>query len=140
MPGKVNPTQCEALSQVCLQVMANHQLILMANSQGHLELNTYNPLMIHNLIQSCTLLNDACQSFEKYCLKDLSPNKAVIEANLESSLMLITALKPIIGYDACAKIAIHAHKEGITLKEAGIKLGLVTEDIFDQHVIPEQMV
>lgn len=140
MPGKVNPTQCEALSQVCLQVMANHQLVLMANSQGHLELNTYNPLMIHNLIQSCSLLNDACQSFEKHCLKDLSPNKAVIEANLESSLMLITALKPIIGYDACAKIAIHAHKEGMTLKEAGIKLGLVTEEIFDEHVNPEQMV
>ena len=140
MPGKVNPTQCEAMSQVCLQVMANHQLILMANSQGHLELNTYKPLMIHSILQSCSLLNDVLQSFEKNLLSGLSANTEIIEKHLQESLMLITALKPVIGYDNCATIAKHAHENNITLREAALALELVTEDIFDEYVNPQKLI
>ncbi|MEC7030951.1 MAG: class II fumarate hydratase [Pseudomonadota bacterium] len=140
MPGKVNPTQCEALSQVCLQVMANHQLVLMANSQGHLELNTYKPVMIHSVLQSCQLINDSCQSFKSHLLEGLKANPKVIENNVARSLMLITALKPIIGYDNCSKIATHAHENNLTLKEAASQLGLVSEAEFDEHVDPTKMV
>ena len=140
MPGKVNPTQCEALSQVCLQVMANHQLTLMANSQGHLELNTYKPVIIHNILQSCQLLNDSCHSFQIHLLEGLTANTDTISENLSRSLMLITALKPIIGYDNCSKIALHAHENNLTLKESASQLDLVTETEFDEHVDPSKMI
>lgn len=140
MPGKVNPTQCEALSMVCLQTMNNHHLIQSCNAEGHLELNTYKPLIIYTALQSSRLLSDSLRCFRENLLIGLVPNQAKIEENLEKSLMLITALKPIIGYENCAQIALYAHEHNLTLKEAGLKLKLVTEEVFDQHVVPKDMV
>jgi fumarate hydratase class II len=139
MPGKVNPTQCEALAQVCIQTMANHVAITMAGSQGHLDLNTYKPLMAHALLQSVRLLADASESFATKCVVGIEANGARMEDLLARSLMLVTALAPHIGYDKAAKIAHAALHQDMTLKDAAIASGFVTADDFDRWVDPRQM-
>ena len=140
MPGKVNPTQIEALSMVCTQVMGNHLTTTIAGSQGHFELNAYKPVMIFNNIQSINLLSDSIDSFIKNCLKGITPNKKRIKKHLENSLMLITALNDYIGYDNSAKIAKKAFIENLTLRESAIKLKLIEPDIFDKLVNPKKMI
>ncbi|CCK70534.1 fumarase FUM1 KNAG_0E02750 [Huiozyma naganishii CBS 8797] len=140
MPGKVNPTQNEAMTQVCVQVMGNNSTITFAGSQGQFELNVYKPLMISNLLSSIRLLTDASKSFRIHCLNDLKANKDKIDENLNKSLMLVTALNPKIGYDAAAKVAKNAHHKNITLKESALELGVLTEKEFDEWVIPENMI
>jgi fumarate hydratase class II len=140
MPGKVNPTQAEALTMVAAQVMGNHVAITVAGSQGHFELNVFKPVMIHNLLQSIRLLADAAVSFTDNCVVGIEPNRARIDELLRQSLMLVTALNPHIGYDNAAKVAKKAHKEGTGLKEAAVALGLLTPEQFDQWVRPQDMV
>jgi fumarate hydratase class II len=140
MPGKVNPTQAEALTMVATQVMGNHVTITIAGSQGHFELNVFKPVMIYNLLQSIRLLADAAVSFTDNCVVGIEPNRARIGELLDNSLMLVTALNPHIGYDNAAKIAKKAHREGTSLKQAALALGLVTAEQFDQWVRPEDMV
>ncbi len=140
MPGKVNPTQCEALSMVAVQVMANDTAISIASSQGNFQLNVYMPLIIYNFMQSVTLLSDGMISFNDNCAVGIKPNMGVIERNLENSLMSVTALNPIIGYENSARIAKTAHKEGTTLKEAAVKLGILTEEEFDRYMDIRKMV
>jgi len=140
MPGKVNPTQCEALTQVCAQVMGNHVAVSVAGSNGHFELNVFKPVMIYNYLQSARLLSDAFDSFVDNCLDGIEANERRIEELMQQSLMLVTALNPHIGYDNAAKIAKTAHADGTTLKEAGAKLGLVDEKQFEQWVRPQDMV
>lgn len=140
MPGKVNPTQCEALTMVCTQVMGNDVTIGIAASQGNFQLNVFMPVMINNFIESATLLSDAMISFEKNCVCGIKPNNEKIKENLDKSLMLVTALNPHIGYENAAKIAKLAHKEGTTLKAAAAKLGLVAEEEFDKLVDPSKMI
>jgi len=140
MPGKVNPTQSEALTMVCVQVFGNDAAIGFAGSQGNFELNVFKPVMAFNLLQSVRLLGDACASFEEHCARGIEPNREVIDRHLRSSLMLVTALNPVIGYDAAAKIAKHAYAEGTTLREAAVALGLLTGEQFDEAVRPEKMV
>ncbi len=140
MPGKVNPTQSEALTMVCAQVLGNDTAINIGGVNGHFELNVFKPLMIYNLIMSARLLGDACDSFNKNCAIGIEPNYERIKQNLENSLMLVTALNPVIGYDKAAAVAKKAHKEGITLKEAAVSLGYLTAKEFDKHVVPEKMV
>jgi len=140
MPGKVNPTQCEALTMVCVQVMGNDVTIGMAASQGNFQLNVFMPVTIYNFLESANLLADAMESFRKNCVVGITPNEEKINENMEKSLMLVTALNPHIGYENAAKIAKLAHKENITLKQAAAKLGLVTEEDFDKFVVPEKMV
>jgi fumarate hydratase class II len=139
MPGKVNPTQCEALTMLAAQVMGNDVAISMGGASGNFELNVYKPLLIHNFLQSCRLLADGMRSFREHCVTGIEPNTQRIRENLERSLMLVTALNPHIGYDNAAKIAKKAHKDGTTLKQAALQLGLVTEEQFDQWVRPEKM-
>jgi len=139
MPGKVNPTQVEALSMVCTQVIGNDTTISVAGSNGHFELNVFKPLMIKAFLESATLLADACQSFSDNCLKDIVPNFSRITENLNNSLMLVTALTPHIGYDNAAKIAKKAYAENITLKEAGVALKLLTVEQFELWVDPFKM-
>lgn len=139
MPGKVNPTQCESLTMVCVQVMGNDAAIGFAGSQGNFELNVYKPVMIHNLLHSIRLLADAMNSFNDHCLKDMSANRRNIQKHLESSLMLVTALNPYIGYDNAAKAAKKAFSDNSTLKEAVVALGLLSAEEFDQYVRPEEM-
>jgi fumarate hydratase class II len=139
MPGKVNPTQIEALSMVCTQIMGNDVTISLANSNGHFQLNTFKPLIIANFLQSVNLLADACKSFEVNCLAVIKPNIENINRHIENSLMLITVLTPHIGYDKAAKIAKHAYKKNCTLKQAAAELDLVTEKQFDEWVKPDQM-
>jgi fumarate hydratase class II len=139
MPGKVNPTQSEAMTMVAVQVMGNDAAIGFAGSQGNFELNVFNPVMIHNLLHSIRLLKDACRGFVDFCIEGLELNRARIEENLRSSLMLVTALNPHIGYDNAARIAKNAHKKGITLRESAVELGLLTGEQFDQFVKPEEM-
>jgi len=139
MPGKVNPTQCEALTMVCCQVMGNHVAATIGGSQGHLELNVYKPLIIRNVLQSARLLADAVVSFAVHCVDGIQPNEARIAALLEQSLMLVTALNPHIGYDKAAQVAKRAHKTGETLKEAAKALGFLDEARFDALVQPRQM-
>ncbi len=140
MPGKVNPTQCEALTMVAVQVMANDVAVGMAASQGNFELNVFMPVCIYNFLQSARLLADAMVSFNANCAVGIRPNLAKIEANLNTSLMLVTALNPHIGYENAAKIAKHAHKNGLTLKESALELGILTAEEFDRFVRPENMV
>ena len=140
MPGKVNPTQCEALTMVAAQVMGNDVTIGIAGASGHFELNVFKPVLIHNLLESVRLLTDACHSFDEHCAAGIEPNRAVIKKHLDDSLMLVTALNQTIGYDNAAKVAKHAHKKGLTLREAAIELGLVTGEKFDEVVRPEKMV
>jgi len=140
MPGKVNPTQCEALSMVCCQVMGNHVTITVAGSNGHFELNVFKPVMIHDLLQSIRLVADAAVSFTDHCVVGIQANEERIARLMRESLMLVTALNPHIGYDNAAKIAKKAHKEGTTLAEAGKALGLLTDAQFKQWVRPEKMI
>ena len=140
MPGKVNPTQCEAMTMVAVQVMGNDAAIGFAASQGNFELNVFKPVIAYNFLQSVRLLADACASFEERCARGIEPNREVIDRHLRNSLMLVTALNPVIGYDNAAKIAKKAHAEGTTLKEAAVALGLLTAEQFDAAVRPEDMV
>lgn len=139
MPGKVNPTQCEAISQVCAQVMGNHVTISIAGSSGHFELNAFKPVIIFNLLQSIQLLADSGSSFAKNCILGIKADKKKINSLLKNSLMLVTALNPHIGYENSAKIANKAYKEGTSLKQAAVSLGLVSESEFDQWVQPKHM-
>jgi fumarate hydratase class II len=140
MPGKVNPTQCEAITMVCAQVMGNHVAISIGGSNGHLELNVFKPVIIHNLLQSIYLIADASRSFVDNCVSGIKANKDKITKSLNDSLMLVTALNPHIGYDNAAKIAKKAHKEGTSLKEAAISLKLLDEKQFNQWVKPAAMI
>jgi fumarate hydratase class II len=140
MPGKVNPTQCEAMTMVCCQVFGNDATIGFAASQGNFELNVFKPVIAYNLLQSIQLLADACQSFDEHCAEGIEPNRDVIERHLRNSLMLVTALNPKIGYDNAAKVAKYAHKSGGTLRAAAIELGLLSGEEFDKAVRPEEMV
>lgn len=140
MPGKVNPTQCEALTMVCVQVMGNDVTVGIAASQGNFQLNVFMPVMIYDFLESANLLADAIDSFRKNCASGIEPNREKIEENMEKSLMLVTALNPHIGYENSAKIAKLAHKENITLKQAAVKLELVTAEDFDAWVVPGNMV
>jgi len=139
MPGKVNPTQCEAMIMVCIQVMGNDAAIGIAGSRGNLELNVCKPVMMHNFIHSTTLLSDACGTFREFCVEGMEPDRLRIRAHLESSLMLVTALNPIIGYDKAAEVAKKAHREGTTLREACVALGFLSGDAFDAAVRPDEM-
>ena len=140
MPGKVNPTQCEAMTMVCTQVMGNDATIGIAGSQGNFELNVYKPVMAYNLLQSIRLLGDTCQSFNDNCAVGIEPNLETIDDKLRRSLMLVTALNPLIGYDNAAKVAKQAYKGNTTLREAAIELGLLTGEQFDDAITPEDMV
>lgn len=140
MPGKVNPTQSEALTMVCAQVFGNHAAITFAGASGHFELNVYKPLMIHNLLQSIRLLADAARSFADHCVAGMGVNRERLAEHVERSLMLVTALSPHIGYDAAARIAKKAHADGSTLKESALALGLATAEQLDEWLRPETMV
>jgi len=139
MPGKVNPTQAEALTMVCAQVMGNDVTLSVAGSSGHFELNVFKPVIIYNFLQSARLLGDAAGSFTRHCIRGLLPSKKTIQAHLENSLMLVTALAPEFGYDKAAVIAKKAHAEGITLEQAAVDLGYLTRDEFRQLVDPSAM-
>jgi len=140
MPGKINPTQSEAVTMVCVKIIGNHNGITMAGSHGHFELNVFKPLIIHNILQSIHLMADAAKSFSKYCIKGLKADKKKIKYFLDNSLMLVTALSPKLGYDKAAKIAKQAHKNGTTLKEESIKSGLISEKEYDKIVDPKKMI
>ncbi|MCC3375102.1 class II fumarate hydratase [Cohnella sp. REN36] len=140
MPGKVNPTQCEALTMVACQVMGNDATIGFAASQGNFELNVFKPVILNAFLQSVRLLADAMRSFDEHCAVGIEPNREVLDRNLSRSLMLVTALNPHIGYENAAKIAKLAHKEGLTLREAALRTGLLTEEQFDTYVRPEKMI
>ena len=140
MPGKVNPTQCESLTQVCVHIFGNNTGISMAGSQGHFQLNVYNPMMAYNFLQSVKLMSDAVKSFEINCLDGLEPREDNIKANVDRSLMLVTALAPNIGYDKAAELAKKAHKNNTTLKEEAIKSGYIDEESFDELVDPTKMI
>ena len=140
MPGKVNPTQCESLTMVAVQVMGNNTAVQMAASQGNFELNVFKPLIAHNVLESIELLAGACTSFREHCIEGLRANEQRIERLLNQSLMLVTALTPAIGYDRASGIAKHAHKHGLSLREAALVLGEINGEEFDQWVRPEKMV
>lgn len=140
MPGKVNPTQCEALTMVCAQVMGNHVAVTVGASNGHFELNVFKPMIANALLHSVRLLGDASASFEKNCVRDIQANRDRIAKLLHESLMLVTCLNPKIGYDNAAAVAKKAHKEGTSLKEAALNLGVLTSEEFDQLVVPEKMI
>ncbi len=140
MPGKVNPTQCEALTQVCVQIFGNHAAISFAGSQGHFELNVFNPVMAYNFLQSVRLMADAAKSFTERAVEGIKANEEHIKALMERSLMLVTALAPKIGYDKATTIAKTAHKNGTTLREEAVRLGYVTAEEFDALVRPEDMI
>lgn len=140
MPGKVNPTQCEALTMVCAQVMGNHVAITVGGAQGHFELNVFKPMMAYNMMQSIRILSDACVSFSDKCVTGIKANEDRITDLMEKSLMLVTALAPTIGYDNATKVAKTAHKNGTTLKEEAVKLGFVTAEEFDRAVVPADMI
>ena len=140
MPGKVNPTQCEALTMVCAQVMGNHTTVTVAAAQGHFELNVFKPVIVHNVLQSIRLLGDAAVSFTDNCVRGIEPDAKRIAQLVENSLMLVTALAPTIGYDNAAAIAKLAHKNGTTLREEAVNGNFVTAEVFDEIVRPEKMV
>jgi fumarate hydratase class II len=140
MPGKVNPTQAEALSMVCAQVIGNDAAITAGGMQGHFQLNVFKPVMIYNLLMSARLIGDACVSFNQNCAAGIEPNHPYIKKNLENSLMLVTALNTHIGYEKAATIAKKAHAEGITLKESAMALGMLSEEEFDEWVDPAKMI
>jgi fumarate hydratase class II len=139
MPGKVNPTQSEAMIMVSIQVFANDTAVAMAGSRGNLELNVCKPVIIHNFCNSIDLLTDACDRFREFCVEGLEPDYEQISHHLNNSLMLVTALNPIIGYDKAAKVAKKAHKERTTLREAALSLGFLSAEEFDAAVVPEDM-
>jgi fumarate hydratase class II len=139
MPGKVNPTQCEAMTMVCAQVFGNDAAVAFAGSQGHFQLNVFKPVMVHNVLESADLIADACDSMRVHCATGIEPNLARIKQHLDESLMLVTALNTHIGYEKAAKIAKKAHVEGTSLKEAAASLGYVTPEQYDQWVVPVEM-
>ena len=139
MPGKVNPTQCEALTMIAAQVMGNDTTIAFAGASGNLELNVYKPVIIYNLLQSVRLLSDGCRSFGDNCVAGITANEQIIAEYVQNSLMLVTALNPHIGYDKAAQIAKQAHMQGTTLREAAVSLGLLSGEDFDRFVVPEEM-
>ena len=140
MPGKVNPTQAETLTMVCAQVLGNDVAVNVGGASGHLVLNAFKPLIIHNVLRSVRLLADACRSFEEHCARGIEPDRRRIRQHLTRSLMLTTALLPRLGYDRTAEIALKAHREELTLREAAVSLGYLTGEEFDRHVRPKQMV
>jgi fumarate hydratase, class II len=140
MPGKVNPTQCEALTMIAVQVMGNDVAVGFGGAGGHLEMNVYKPLMIYNIMHSTTIMSDGCGNFRKFLIEGTRPNLKKIKEDVERSLMLVTALTPVIGYDKASKIAHYAMEHDLTLKEAALKLGFVTEAEFDRVVDPAKMV
>jgi fumarate hydratase class II len=140
MPGKVNPTQCEALTMIAVQVMGNDTAITFAGASGNFELNVYKPVIIYNLLQSIRLLSDGCRSFGEKCVAGITANESVIAGHVRNSLMLVTALNPYIGYDKAAQIAKQAHAQGTTLKEAAVSLGFLSAEEFDRAVVPEKMI
>ncbi|MCB1108995.1 MAG: class II fumarate hydratase, partial [Chlamydiia bacterium] len=140
MPGKVNPTQCESLTMVCAQVMGNDLSIAFGGSQGNFELNVYRPMMIYNLLQSIRLLADSAKNFTLRCVEGIRPRERQIALHLENSLMLVTALNPVIGYEKAAQIAKKAYAENTTLKEAALALGYLSEEAFDRAVDPKKMI
>jgi fumarate hydratase, class II len=140
MPGKVNPTQCEALTMIAVQVMANDVAVGLGGAGGYLEMNVYKPLMIFNIVQSMTIISDGCVNFRKFLVEGTRPNLRKINDDVGRSLMLVTALVPVIGYDKAAKIAHYAMHNDLTLKAAALHLGLVTEAEFDRVVDPRKMV
>jgi len=140
MPGKVNPTQCEALTMLAAQVMGNHTAVTIAGSNGHFELNVFKPVMIYNLLQSIELISDGVVSFTNNCVKGIEANEGNIKNLMERSLMLVTSLNPHIGYDNAAKIAKNAHQKGLSLKESAVELGMLTAEEFDNWVKPEEMI
>lgn len=140
MPGKVNPTQCEAMTMVCTQVLGNDSTISIADSQGNFELNVFKPVIIYNFLHSLNLLSDSCRSFQAFCAEGIEPNQKVIDYYLQNSLMLVTALNQHIGYDKAAKIAKTAHQNNSSLEEAAIQLGFLTAEQFSEFVKPEKMI
>lgn len=140
MPGKVNPTQCESMLMICMQVMGNDMAVGIAASRGNFELNVYKPMIVHNILHSITLLEDSCRSFTDYLILGLQPNLSKIYSHVEHSLMLVTVLRPKIGYDKAAKIALKAYNDNTTLKQACLELGFLSAEEFDEIVIPEKMV
>lgn len=140
MPGKVNPTQCEAMTMVCAQVVGNHTAATIGGMQGHFELNVFKPLIVKNVLHSVRLLSDASRSFTEHCVQGIVPNTERISSLLNESLMLVTCLNPHIGYDNAAKAAKKAHKEGTSLKSATVSLGLLSPEDFDRFVRPEKMI
>jgi fumarate hydratase class II len=140
MPGKVNPTQCEALTMIAVQVMANDVAVGFGGASGYLEMNVYKPLLIANVLQSIRILGDGCRNFRVFLIEGTKPNRQQIDRYLERSLMLVTALSPVIGYDKASKIAHYALDQDLSLKEAALRLGFVTEDEFDRVVDPKKMV
>lgn len=140
MPGKVNPTQCEAITMLCAQVMGNQVAVTIGGMNGHFELNVFKPMIAKNVLHSIRLLGDGCQSFVKNCLTGLEANTERINELMNNSLMLVTALNPYIGYDKAAQIAKNAHKKGLTLKQSALELGHLTEQQFNEWVLPEKMV
>ena len=139
MPGKINPTQCEALTMVVVQVFGNDQTVAFAGSQGNFQLNAYKPIILHNVLESIGLLADGCRSFTERCARGIEPNATRIKEHLDRSLMLVTALSPHIGYEKAAKISLTAYREGLSLREAALRLGYVTAEQFDRWVRPEDM-
>jgi fumarate hydratase class II len=139
MPGKINPTQSEAVTMIAVQVFGNDAAVGFAGSQGNFQLNVFKPVMLHNVLESIELLADGCRAFNDHCAVGIEPNHAVIKKHLDESLMVVTALNTHIGYDKCAKIALTAHREGTSLKDAALKLGYVTSEDFDKWVKPEEM-
>jgi len=140
MPGKVNPTQCEAVTMVCVKVIGNHTGITLAGSHGHFELNVFKPLIAHNVLQSIDLIADSTKNFAGYCVKDIKANKKKIKEHLDNSLMLVTALAPHIGYDNAARIAKLALKNNTTLKHEALKTGLIKEKDYERIVDPRKMI
>lgn len=140
MPGKVNPTQCEAVTMIAVQVHGNHSAIVFAGSQGNFELNVFKPVMIHNFLHSVRLLGDACRSFTEFCIAGIQVNRKRIQENVDNCLMLVTALNQYIGYDKAAKLAKTAHQKGISLRDANRELGFLSEKEFDSYLRPEKMV
>jgi fumarate hydratase class II len=139
MPGKINPTQCEAMTMVAVQVFGNDAAVAFAGSQGNFQLNVFKPVMLHNVLESAGLIADTCASFNDHCAVGIMPNHPVIDDHLANCLMLVTALNPHIGYEKSAEIALAAHREGSSLRDAALKLGFVTGPQFDAWVRPEEM-
>jgi fumarate hydratase class II len=139
MPGKINPTQCEALTQVAVQVFGNDHAVAFAGSQGSFQLNTFKPVILYNILESISLLSDGCRSFEEHCARGFQPNVPRIQEHLSSSLMLVTALSPHVGYEKAAAIAVAAERDGVNLREAAVRSGHVTGDEFDEWVRPAAM-
>ena len=139
MPGKINPTQSEALTMVAVQVFGNDTAVAFAGSQGNFQLNVYKPVILHNVLESVELLADAIRSFDERCARGIKPNLARIRRNVDESLMLVTALNPHIGYENSAKIALKAHRDGTSLREAALALGLVSAEDFDRWIDPAAM-